>query len=90
MANIQRLNRQIAKYKKQIEGFEDKIQKAKAMEEKGKINKAEFQKVKDKYSVKARALRGAIRRKMKARLQLEKKKKEKEKEKKKKEKKDFS
>ena len=81
MANIARLNRQIERYKQKIHGYEEKILKAKGMEESGKITKAEYQKVRDKYSVKARGLRGAIRRKVKARQMLEKKIKEKEKEK---------
>jgi hypothetical protein len=73
MSKITRLTKQINRLAKRIEICEEKIAKALELVDAKKITKAEYQEIKRRYSTKARGLRGAIRRKEKARLYHERK-----------------
>ena len=87
-SKVRKLTKQIEKLEGSIAQLEDRIEIAREKAENGDINKAEFYKYKQELTVEARAIRGTIRRKEKARLIQERNVKEirKEKEKKLKEK----
>lgn len=87
-AKVKKLTKQIEKLEGNIAHLEDRIEIAREKSVAGDISKAEFYKFKQELTVEARAIRGTIRRKEKARLFQERKVKEvrKEKEKKLKEK----
>ena len=70
---INKLTKQIEKLEDRIAVLEERIDVAHEKVEDGEISKAEYYKYKQELSVEARAIRGTIRRKEKARLFQERK-----------------
>ena len=78
MGKIDRLNKQMEALERKIEMEEIKIEDARERCEQKQITKAQFTQIKMHCSERARAFRGAITRKEKARMMFERKRKEKE------------
>lgn len=72
MGKIERLNKDIEKYRIEIENYEGKLVEAKELHKSGGIDKDKLFSIRHKYQEKIRASQIAIRRKEKARLQFEK------------------
>ncbi|MCU0799401.1 MAG: hypothetical protein MUC62_06995 [Candidatus Thermoplasmatota archaeon] len=72
MGKIERLTKDIEKYKLEIEKFEGKLVEAKELHKSGGIDKDKLFSIRHKYQEKIRSSQIAIRRKEKARLQIEK------------------
>ncbi len=77
MGKIEKLGKDIEKLRRDIEGYEDKIQEAREYHKKGRIDKDGWAKARHKYQEKVRVAQVGIRRKEKARLIFEKAEKEK-------------
>ncbi len=73
MGKIERLNKDIEKYRTEIEKYEGKLVEAKELHKSGGIDKDKLFSIRHKYQEKIRASQIAIRRKEKARLLFEKK-----------------
>lgn len=72
MGKIERLTKDIEKYKIEIVNYEGKLVKAKELHKSGGIDKDKLFSIRHKYQEKIRATQIAIRRKEKARLLFEK------------------
>ena len=74
MGKIDRITKDIDKKKVEILKYEDKIHEAREMHKKGRIDKDQWTKAKNKYQRKIRECRSNIHHKEKARLHYEKEK----------------
>jgi hypothetical protein len=72
MGKIEKLNKDIEKYRLDIEGYESKLVEARELHKSGRLDKDNLFTIRHKYQERIRSAQIAIRRKEKARLHYEK------------------